>query len=58
MERYVLSDNETGDMDFDNTLSLESLCDTLASMSGRKPYSLEECITMAKELNYTIFTIS
>ena len=49
--RYILSD------DLDNEYSLEELCDHVASICGKKVYSLDECIEELNKKEIKLYTI-
>lgn len=57
-EEYVIRYAD-GNMDLDNTMNLEQLCDTVYCMVdyAKKPYSLKECIVELKKINCDVFGI-
>jgi hypothetical protein len=54
MVQYIVDDN------LDNEYNLEELCDHICCLTDRKekPYSLEECIDLAKKYNIRIYTFN
>jgi nucleoid-associated protein YejK len=49
--RYILSEN------LENEYSLEELCDYVASVCGKKVYSLDECIEELNKKDIKVYTI-
>lgn len=53
---YYLAEIEDiqGTLDFDNGYTLEGLCDVTCSVTGTKPYSLKEAMTLLRQHGYTV----
>ena len=56
---YYLAETKDiqGTLDLDNGYNLEQLCDISFSITGVKPYSLEEANKLLKPFGYTVMVI-